>query len=350
MRYLNPNSARGLVWSLALALSTGASLGCDDPEKRPVSIVKETAPRPVKLDPVSLASLASGADIVPNNAAPVIHSVRFEPDQPDAGDKMVRAVIDASDPEGSGVWFHYEWTLDGRELKGPDGSVVLLGATKGQLLELLVKASDGDRESTAYRLHARIANALPDLRSVTVTPAVDVIAGTPIVIRPDARDADGDRVEFQYRWWVNDLAAYETGPSFSTEALHRGDRIRASVVASDGEGESEPVETPLITITNTPPKIVSKPAGPGPDGAFRYQVSARDADGDRQFQFRLDEAPEGMEIEALTGLITWTPAPDQDGVHTISVIADDLQGGLGRQTFEATVSGSAAESSPAKVR
>ena len=61
-----------------------------------------------------------------------------------------------------------------------------------------------------------------------------------------------------------------------------------------------------------------------------------DPDGDRNLQFHLEEAPDGMQIDQLSGAIRWVPRPDQVGTHTVSVIADDLQGGRGLHRFEIT--------------
>jgi hypothetical protein len=44
-----------------------------------------------------------------------------------------------------------------------------------------------------------------------------------------------------------------------------------------------------------------------------------------------------MTVEVLSGVITWRPNDSQSGTHAVTVIVDDLQGGLGEQTFEVSV-------------
>ena len=66
-------------------------------------------------------------------------------------------------------------------------------------------------------------------------------------------------------------------------------------------------------------------------------MSAKDPDGDTGLQFHLENAPDGMSIDALSGAITWVPASEQLGTHGVSVIVDDLQGGRVRHTFEVSV-------------
>jgi hypothetical protein len=53
--------------------------------------------------------------------------------------------------------------------------------------------------------------------------------------------------------------------------------------------------------------------------------------------FRLMTAPDGMNIEPSTGLITWMPLEEQIGTHTVTVVADDGRNGLGGQTYSLTV-------------
>jgi hypothetical protein len=104
-----------------------------------------------------------------------------------------------------------------------------------------------------------------------------------------------------------------------------------------------------MVVVNTPPRFVSTPPATLSGGVFRYPAVAEDPDGDAQLEFRLEEAPEGMAIDRFSGLITWTPRPEQTGLHTVSVVAEDLHEGTGRQEFEVRVSSPAEASSPAEV-
>ena len=51
---------------------------------------------------------------------------------------------------------------------------------------------------------------------------------------------------------------------------------------------------------------------------YSYDVDAVDPDGTKLFYF-LIEGSEGMTIDPVTGLITWTPAESQAGEHFIEV-------------------------------
>ena len=58
-------------------------------------------------------------------------------------------------------------------------------------------------------------------------------------------------------------------------------------------------------------------------------------------------APEGMSIDAKTGLITWTPTEGQAGNVEVEVLVLDAQDGVNRQTF--TIEVATAEDAPVQA-
>lgn len=270
------------------------------------------------------------------NAAPRIERVRLEPERPTVG-QTLRAVAEASDADGDALWFQYSWTIEGRPvaLTGPE--LGLDGVSKDDEIEVRVVASDGKDESAGRSAGVRVANSPPRLVQVEIAPARQIVAGTPIVVRPEARDEDGDLVSFRYEWTVNGRRVPQAGAALPSDELRRGDTAVVTVVATDGEDESEPFAAPEVSVVNSPPRIVSKPGETSEDGAFRYRVVAEDPDGGAGLQYHLEKAPEGMTIDNLRGEIAWRPRPDQIGSHSVSVTVDDLQGGRSQQSFEVTV-------------
>jgi hypothetical protein len=95
-------------------------------------------------------------------------------------------------------------------------------------------------------------------------------------------------------------------------------------------------------VDNSPPEIVSTPGNSGTGAAYLYRVEARDPDGDRRLRFRLEEAPEGMVIDPITGSLSWTPPADAVGRHPVEVVVDDLQGGTDSQRFTVDITEEAA--------
>ncbi len=73
-----------------------------------------------------------------------------------------------------------------------------------------------------------------------------------------------------------------------------------------------------------------------PDRQYTYQVQAVDADND-QLTYSLLTAPQGMQINAATGLITWNPGVAQAGAHDVVVKVADPRGGFDTQSYTLNV-------------
>ena len=82
------------------------------------------------------------------------------------------------------------------------------------------------------------------------------------------------------------------------------------------------------TITSTPPLMVNR--------TYEYDVKATDPDGDA-LAFSLTNAPDGMTIDAETGLIRWTASPTQIGTVAPTVTVSDGRGGAASQSLALTV-------------
>ena len=283
---------------------------------------------------------------MPDNAAPTIEDIAFEPEEPAVGDE-VSVIVETSDSDGDQVQVSYVWSLDGSPLGVKTDWIALAPGSfaRGSTLEVEVVASDG-KTQVRETFSEDIVNAVPKLLEVEVLTEGELHSGVPIKLRPYARDADGDEIRFRYEWKVNGRPMRETGPELATQRLRRGDEVQAAVVAFDEQDESEPFETPLLTLANSPPQIVvSSPTGASNDGVFRFQVEATDADGDPILGFELEDEPEGMKIDVRSGAVAWTPTAEQLGKHTMAVIVDDLHGGSTRHPIEVSV-GKLADSQP----
>ena len=289
---------------------------------------------------------AARATAATSSSAPSVEAVHLEPPQPGAGEP-VRARVVASDPDGDALSFGFVWTLNGRRLSGGGPQVSLSQSHKGDRLGVTVTASDGRAKSAPFEASAQVGNRAPILRGLRIEPGHNITAGGRVTVRPDATDSDGDVLSFRYDWSVNDHAVAGDGPALSTRGLRRGDRIRVAVVATDGEDDSNRIESIEITVANAMPVIVSEPGAPDETGVFRYQVRAEDSDGDRNLRFSLTTAPEGMTLDSLFGELAWTPRDDQHGVFPVEIRVEDLQGGWATQRFEVTVGAGEPEAPPA---
>jgi RHS repeat-associated protein len=88
---------------------------------------------------------------------------------------------------------------------------------------------------------------------------------------------------------------------------------------------------------NQPPTITSAPITAAREGeAYRYDVDASDAEGDA-LTFSLRVFPDGMRIEASSGLISWLPDSLATGPHPVEVVVTDSRGAWNCQLFVVTV-------------
>lgn len=283
-------------------------------------------------------SAAERSSAVGPNQPPRIESVRLDPREPLAGRDVI-ARVDAADADGDAVALSYRWWLDGRQIDERGASLrVPETAAKGLAIEVEVIASDGHAESVPAAAEGAVANRAPELVGVRIDPFEGVKIGTELVAVPDARDPDGDGVDFSYHWRVNGRPVEgATGERFSTSSLKRGDSIQVRVVASDGSAETPPLDSAPVLVGNSAPVITSLPGGVSADGEFRYAVQTSDPDGDRNLRFRLEQGPEGARMDPVLGEVAWSARRDHVGRHAFEVVVTDGHGGEVRQRFEVEV-------------
>lgn len=266
------------------------------------------------------------------NGAPVVRSVRFEPERPLPGQRVI-ARVDAWDPDDDPVRLVYTWRLDDRETRRSEAGFDVPQEAKGSTLEVNVVAHDGATESQPRVLDAVVGNRPPELVDLLVEPAKSVTVEHEVVASARAVDPDGDPVEFHYAWLVNGRYVEVDDAVLTKRHFARDDIVEVEVVVSDGEDETDPLRSPPITIQNSLPVVTSTPQGFDGDGAFRYTPEVTDADGDRRLRFRLLEAPEGMQVDWLRGTVSWRPREDQAGKHRVDLEVDDGAGGVDVQSF-----------------
>jgi hypothetical protein len=88
--------------------------------------------------------------------------------------------------------------------------------------------------------------------------------------------------------------------------------------------------------TNEPPAITSDPVTTAtPETVYGYQLTAADPEGGT-LSYALALAPEGMAVDPA-GLLSWTPAIEQEGPQTVTVVVRDTEGLHASQNFQIQV-------------
>lgn len=283
------------------------------------------------------------------NQRPVIDQLRIEPEHPLPGD-TVRAIARARDPDGQVVDIVFDWEVAGvpRSETGPEIEVPRV--RKGTRIEVTATANDGLLESEPARRAVEVRNQRPTLTHASIEPWTTVGLGDSLSVSAEGEDPDGDLITLHYHWRVNDQPVAAEGASLSTAGLAAGDLVYARVLASDGESESDPIDTARVRVVGATPKIVSAPSEFSADGTFRYTVEVEQPNGAGGIRFGLRTAPEGMWVNPVSGEITWRPKPGQTGVHPVEVEVRDPGGAVIVQAFRVTVAkGGQLPSPPAKL-
>jgi hypothetical protein len=273
------------------------------------------------------------------NVPPVVRSVRIQPAEPAAGQR-VRAIVSVRDPEGDPVTLDYAWAIDG-EVVSDDAEIELSDVRKGATVSVIVTAHDPEAAADPMTAEVRVIDQAPVISGLAITPPETVAPGERIVVTSEGRDPDGDSVTFDYEWTVNGERRDEVGNTLATDGLRQGDEIVVKVWANDGNNQSQPLKSSPIVVGSAHPEIVSNPPGFNDQGAFVYDIRAIDPDGDRSLRYRLDEGPEGMKVDEVLGELVWRPRFDQEGIHAVAIVVRDSTGLETTQSFEVTVRGAA---------
>lgn len=202
--------------------------------------------------------------------------------------------------------------------------------------EVTIRADDGrggfSTQTFILSVEAEAGNLPPRFTSL---PPTTGSANAPYVYDIRGDDPDGDQII----WNI------ERGPQgMSIDGVNG--RIRwvptneqvgvtnVEVRAFDSQGGSAVQSfTIAVAANNTAPLVLSSPTTLAYVGQYyTYAVRANDREGDR-ILFTLDVAPEGMSIDATTGLIGWVPSPVSVGSAEVAVRVTDARGAATVQSF-----------------
>jgi len=311
---------RFVTFALCLFISIACSEETPAPqEPAPVSQPTAAADRSADSNPVALPADQSTGGV----------SVRIIPENPTAKD-CLRAAIQGVPGRSAVIW-----TINGETVStNSDNELCNGGYHRGDQVTVEV----GTRDQGA-RASVLIANSPPRVIDISSTPA-EIYAGTDISVIPIAEDADGDSVDFAYQWLINGVAdpllARATLPG---NRFTKGDTVQVLIVPNDFYDDGPTYESFAQPIPNAAPRITSQPPQGITSLDYRYQVEVSDPD-DSQFSFRLAEAPEGMTIDASSGLIEWSLVEARPGTHTIAIIVSDPDGAEAAQEYTLTLAAS----------
>jgi hypothetical protein len=211
------------------------------------------------------------------------------------------------------------WLVNGTAVKSElPNQFKALGTKKGDLVQAKVIIHDREILSNAVQ----IKNAPPEITSLRIIPEA-LKSSSSLRVETEGKDIDGDAITYAYQWTKNDKPS-GTGTRIEGP-LKKGDQITVKVTPYDGESYGNPALL-RTEIKNTPPIVVEDRQLTFDGRVYTRQIRASGAEGDTLI-YSLQQAPEGMTIDASTGLITWQVAPKDSGSHSVIVQVSDGHGG-----------------------
>ncbi len=240
------------------------------------------------------------ASVVVGDRPPVAPAARIRPKRPRTEEALTcRPTAEARDPDGDPTVVRYLW-MRGDEAVGSRGKVLPAAATrKGETWRCRVRVhAGGTWADGAPSPPVTVANTAPTAPKVEIEPKAPH-TGEPLRcgIRVPASDADGDALQYRYRWERNGKRVQLRDPVVPGERVHKGDRWRCVVRAEDGEATSDAAEAVVTVVNKAPgsPEVRIVPSSPRAGETLRCEVveDATDPDGDRvtyQFRWYLDGA------------------------------------------------------------
>ncbi|MCU0963141.1 MAG: putative Ig domain-containing protein, partial [Pirellulaceae bacterium] len=246
-------------------------------------------------------------------------------------------LVAAHDPNGDPLMFHLDAAPAGMSIDAA-GAVQwqpardLLGTTQAVMIRVEDGRGGQDTQQFAIEVVSQDTNSAP--RIVSVPPLSGVVHRA---YRYDlaARDPEGDPVVWSLDQAPDGMSIDPLrGTLRWTPAPHQTGAHQVVVHVRDiFFADSTQSFTLDVRGVNLPPSIQSSPLTTAdPQTLYVYAPRAADPDGDA-LTFQLAAKPDGMLIEASTGLVRWTPTLAQVGPHTVRIVVEDEYGGIGSQTF-----------------
>ncbi|MBV1909340.1 MAG: VCBS repeat-containing protein [Kangiellaceae bacterium] len=114
--------------------------------------------------------------------------------------------------------------------------------------------------------------------------------------------------------------------------------IQIEVTDSGGLMDSDSYTLSVANVNDLPILESTPVTTANENSVYSYDVDATDPDSGEQLEYELEVNPTDMEINEVSGLITWTPTNAQIGDQAVVVLISDLNGASLQHSFTITVS------------
>ncbi len=276
------------------------------------------------------------------NSAPEVTAVTLAPTSPATGD-TITATVSTDDIDGDAVSVSYAWYVDGAAVAGTSASLTGGSFDAGDTVYVVVTPNDGTEDGAPVAsASVTVANTLPVLTSVTLTPTTAYEAST-LTCTAIATDDDGDAVSFTYTWTVNGAGIAATGATLTGADFDRDDAVACTATPDDGTGAGTAGTSNTVTISNTAPvasTLSLTPTSATESSTLTCTPSATDADGDA-ISWTYAWYVDGAAIGATTSTLTGTSFGSGDAVYCRATPTDGTTAGTAMSSNTVTISNTA---------
>ncbi|CAA0121101.1 tRNA(Glu)-specific nuclease WapA [Halioglobus japonicus] len=165
----------------------------------------------------------------------------------------------------------------------------------------------------------------------------EVLASREYLYQLEAYDPDGDPITYSLISGPPEMSLDPSGLlTWQTTSTDAG-RYKIELEVSDPSG-ARATQTYDLVVVEEVPVITSDPVDIAiADAQYIYDVGAYDPNPDDVLIFSLEERPDGMLIDANSGVLSWSPTLTEIGPHNVKVRVTDSAGFYSEQLFELTV-------------
>jgi RHS repeat-associated protein len=248
--------------------------------------------------------------------------------------------IEAHDPEGDQIQYQLITSPIGMQISST--GLISWTTTISDIghVDVVVRVSDaqGLYAEQTYTLVVESpyqqVNQPPSISSV---PAYSVWANKSYSYQVIASDVDGDTLVYQLSAAPAGMSINATGYISWLPAIGDIGSHNITVSISDNNGNNVHQSYVLSVYQNGEPVITSVPSLKAIVGnEYNYQLTAADENGDT-FTLSMDAGPTGMVFDDQAGIVSWTPAETQIGVHYVVVRVTDDGGATSTQSYSLQV-------------
>ena len=202
------------------------------------------------------------------------------------------------------------------------------------VLTVVVMDDSSATDSQTFVLHVLNTNDLPFIVSVAETTAVE---DRPYSYDVDGSDVDvGDHLLYSLGVYPQGMTINDTSGviSWLPDNDDVGDTTVTVVVTDDSSATGSQTFSLHVANTNDAPFIVSTADTVAiEDSLYTYDVEAEDVDVGDHLIYSLSVFPAGMDIDSVTGVISWSPDDINIGDTVITVVVTDDSLATDDQTY-----------------